>query len=162
MKETFERKLKRILEEKQKSLIKIHEELEDKNVIVTYASLYSYLTGKSIPPQQKAEQILSALGYNTEKEELTNVIEVSKNVHAERRKKETVLHLNLKIKPEMITKEFQNDPEKAKKIIDKRASEFFGEKPESLKKKKKRKLSAYIAMLIKEDLEENSYLERQD
>ena len=162
MKETFERKLKRILEEKQKSLIKIHEELEDKNVIVTYASLYSYLTGKSIPPQQKAEQILSALGYNTEKEELTNVIEVSKNVHAERRKKETILHLNLKIKPEMITKEFQNDPEKAKKIIDKRASEFFGEKPESLKKKKKRKLSAYIAMLIKEDLEENSYLERQD
>jgi len=162
---TFGRIIQQILEEQNLNLTELFKELYDLGMNITYASLYSYYTGSVIPSFQTAKKILSLEKYNINDQELEEILAYSKKIfNQEKANENELLRLHIKIKPENISKKYEHDSKTLKSIIEMRADEITGNDDliTQYTASGKRKLSSYIAYLIKKDLEDNGYLKGED
>lgn len=165
MNTTFNTILHRILQERDINLTRLYKDLCDLGMNITYASLYAYYTGTTVPTYSTAKKILKLVKYTVTNDELETVLEYSKKVSkAEKDDDNNVLYLNLKIKPKNISSEYMNDAKALRTIIEMRADELFGKDDEisQLSAGGKRKLSAYISYLVKKDLEESKFIKTEE
>jgi len=161
---TFSSLLLQILQEQNLNLTELYKELNDLGFYITYPSLYGYFTGKMVPPFLKAKEILKVEKLNIDDEELARILNHSKRIQKEDYdENEKILTINLKIKPELIDPKYTLQPKYLKSVIEMRAEEIFGnnELITQFSASGKRKLSAYIAYLIKKDLEESGFVEEK-
>lgn len=162
---TFGRIIQQILEEQNLNLMELYKELYDLGMKITYASLYSYFTGTVIPSYQTAKKILTLEKYNISDQELEEILAYSRRIFNQEKEDENeLLRLHIKIKPESISKKYEHDSKTLKSIIEMRADEITGNDDliTQYTASGKRKLSSYIAYLIKKDFEENGYLIKGD
>nr|MBQ4458676.1 hypothetical protein [Clostridia bacterium] len=162
---TFSALLRQILEERNINLSKLFRELFDLGMDLTYASLYSYYIGKTAPPFEVAKKIITLENLNIENDDIEKILEYSRKISkSENEEKEKILNLNLKIKPTSISKAYKNSANELRSLIEMRAKELFGDEDmvTQFSAPGRRKISAYMAYLIKKDLEENEYIERID
>ena len=155
---TFSRLILQILNEQDLNLRELYRELCDLGMNITYASLYSYFTGVVVPPYDVASELLDLENVEMEESELRNILTHSRKVMKEElHDSDRILQMNLKIKPELIGREYQKKPKYLKSVIEMRANELFGDEEliTQFSASGKRKLSAYVAYLIKKDFEEN-------
>lgn len=161
MNTTFDTLLHRYLQERDINLTRYYKELNDLGLNITYASLYAYYTGTSIPQYSTARKILKLSRMNIANEELEQILEYSKKVNKEEKTDlNNELHINLKIKPKNVDKNFANNAKGLKTIIEMRADELFGKDDEitSATAGGKRKISSYLSYLIKRDLIESGFI----
>ena len=161
-KETYSTLLRQILEDQNYTLRDLHEELLNLDYEITYASLYSYLTGKTVPSFDIAKSILEKERYEIEEDELRETLVFSKKKWKENQQEDSnLLNMHVKIKPGTIAPSFQNNAETLKSTIEMRAEELFSDSDmiTQFTAGGKRKISAYIAYLIKKDLMENDFIQ---
>lgn len=161
---TYSTLLTQILQEQDINLANLHNELCDLGMKITYASLYSYFNGAVIPPYSVAKEILRLEKINIDSEELEAILDYSKKVAKQERSDDgKILNLNLKIKPEYIDLSYKKNAQGLKNIIEMRAEELFGneELMSTFQAGGKRKLSAYVAYLIKKDLEDSDFIKEE-
>lgn len=166
MEQTFSRIIHDICNDKGFSLKDLYRDLYDLDVNITYSSLYSYSSGSVIPPYSIAKEILKKEDYLLESEELEEILNYSKKVFQQEKSDDNkTLYLNLKIKPKNISKQFINNADGLKSVIEMRAEELFAGQEELItmfSANGKRKLSAYVAYLIKEDLIRNKFIKENE
>ena len=159
---TFSRLIIQILQEQNLNLTQLYKELYDLGVKITYASLYGYYTGKMVPPFAKAKEILKTEKLEIDDEDLEAILKQSRLVQKEENsQEEKILNLNLKIKPELVGSAYKQQAKYLRSVIEMRADELFGDADlvTQFSASGKRKLSSYVAYLIKKDLEESGLLE---
>lgn len=161
VKTTFSRLIQQILDENNINLSELSTELYDLGLNITYSALYSYYSGSSVPPFRTANKILKSERVFINDKELDEILTYSSKISkTENIYKDRILRLDVKIKPEVISKEFENNPNGLRSIIDLRSNELFGDEDLITKYSVngKRKLGAYISYLIKKDLIENGLI----
>jgi len=159
---TFSRLIIQILQDQNLNLTQLYKELYDLGLNITYASLYGYYTGKMIPPFSKAKEILKIEKIEIDDAELEAILEQSRQVQkAENSQEDKILNLNLKIKPELVDGAYRQQAKYLRSVIEMRADELFGDENlvTQFSASGKRKISSYVAYLIKKDLEESGLLE---
>ena len=159
---TFSRLIIQILQDQNLNLTQLHKELYDLGLSITYASLYGYYTGKMVPPLSKAKEILKIEKVEIDDDELIAILEQSRQVQkVENYQEDKILNLNLKIKPELVGGAYKQQAKYLKSVIEMRADELFGDENlvTQFSASGKRKISSYVAYLIKKDLEESGLLE---
>lgn len=162
---TFSRLIQQILDEQNMNLTTLATELYDLGVDITYSALYSYYSGTSVPPIKMAKDILKTEKIYFKESELEEILEYSKKISRnENIYKDRILRIDVKIKPEVISKDFQHNPSSLRNIIDIRTNELFGDNDliTQFSANGKRKLGAYISYLIKKDLIENGLIEEDE
>lgn len=162
---TFNRILSQILEDEELNLTQYCKEINDLGVNITYPCLYSYYCGYTVPGFSKAKKILKASKIKYSNEELEEILEYSKKISTENNSEESrVMTLTLKIKPKLISKNFESNPLGLKSIIKLRSNELFSDKDllTQFSAENKNKLSSYIAYLIKKDLIENKLIKEEE
>lgn len=161
METTFRRLLIDILEDRNINLADLFNELNDLGLNITYSSLYSYYTGTVIPPFRTAKKLLKKENVILDDDELEAILDKSRKIaKSERDDASNLLVLNLKIKPDLIDEGFKNNSSALRNIIALRAEELFvdDELMTKFAALGKRKLSAYVAYLIKKDLIESEFI----
>ena len=159
---TFSRLIIQILQDQNLNLTQLYKELYDLGLNITYSSLYGYYTGKMVPPLSKAKEILKIENIEIDAEELEAILEQSKQIQKQEKSQEDkILNLNLKIKPELVDGIYKQQAKYLKSVIEMRADELFGDENlvTQFSASGKRKISLYVAYLIKKDLEESGLLE---
>lgn len=162
MEQTFSRLIIQILQDQNLNLTQLYKELYDLGLNITYASLYGYYTGKMVPPLSKAKEILKTEKIEIEDKELESILEQSRQVQKQENSQEDkILNLNLKIKPELVGSAYRHQSKYLRSVIEMRADELFGDENlvTQFSASGKRKISSYVAYLIKKDLEESGLLE---
>lgn len=157
--------IQQILDEQNINLTNLATELYDLGVNITYSALYSYYSGSSVPPIKMAKDILKTEKIYFKESELEEILEYSKKISRnENIYKDRILRIDVKIKPEVISKEFQHNPNSLRNIIDIRTNELFGDNDliTQFSANGKRKLGAYISYLIKKDLYENGLIDEEE
>lgn len=156
---TFSGILRQILMDEDLNLTQFHSKLSDLGLNITYPSLYAYYMGKTVPTFRCAKEILEKVKMHFETEELLDILEYSRALNKVENEDDKILHLNLKIKPEEIDERFKNSSKLLKSTIEMRSKELFGDNElvTQFSASGKRKISSYIAYLIKEDLTKNNY-----
>lgn len=158
---TFSTILRQYLDEERISLREYWEQLNDLSINISYASLYAYYTGKNVPSFEMARKILNSQRENLNEKEIIELLKHSRKLIRQEKEDNKILSVNLKIKPEQVDEKFKNSPKLLKSIIEMRCEELYGDDGEEsitqLSNKGKRKMSYYIANLIKEDLKKNNY-----
>lgn len=165
LKITFARLIQQILDEQSINLTTLSTELYDLGVNITYSALYSYYSGSSVPTMDTAKNILKVEKIKFSDDELKNVLEYSKKISRnENIYKDRILRIDVKIKPEVISREFERNPNALRNLIDIRSDELFGDNDLILQYSAngKRKLGAYISYLIKKDLLENNLINEEE
>ena len=163
MEKTFSAILHRILQENNLDLKKFYNELNDVGIIVTYSSLYAYYIGTTTPPYSLAKRIIKHSKMDIQTDELEEIITNSKKQAKEYRDENKILNINAKIKPENIDVDYEQNASGLKSIIELRVDELFSKNDGLVTQISggKKKLSAYVAYLIKKDLEENGIIKRK-
>ncbi len=164
VKTTFSRLIQQILDENNINLTELATELYDLGLDIKYSALYSYYSGSSVPPFRTANKILTSERIFINDNELDEILAYSSKISkTENIYKDRILRLDVKIKPEVISKEFENNPDGLRNIIDLRSNELFGDDDLITKYSVsgKRKLGAYISYLIKKDLIENELIKNE-
>lgn len=159
---TFRRLLIDILSDRNINLSNLYNELNDLGLNIKYSSLYSYYTGVVVPPFEIAKKILITEHVVVNDGELETILKKSKKISREERlDNDDVLNLNLKIKPELIDERYKNNSSSLRNMIEMRAEELFVDDDLIVKFSAtgKRKLSAYVAYLIKKDLLKSGFIE---
>ena len=158
---TFSSLLRQILMDENLNLSQFHSKLVDLGADITYPSLYAYYMGKTVPTFSCAKEILEKEKVKVNTEDLLSILKYSRELgKVERNDEDKILHLNLKIKPEQVNKDFKNSAKLLKSTIEMRSKELFAGNEQLITQFSatgKRKISAYIAYLIKEDLNKNNY-----
>lgn len=159
---TFSFILKEILNEENLNLKKYCDLLNNLGLSITYPSLYAYYNGVTTPSFLTAKRILKLSKYKINDDELEQILDFSKkSIKADNSENSRILNLNLKIKPKQISEKYEFQPSTLKSLIDVRSRELFTTNEKLMKQfdvDGRSKLSAYIAYLIKKDLEENKIL----
>lgn len=161
---SFSRLILQILREQNINLTKLYKDLNNLGLNITYPSLYSYFTGVVVPPFSTAKKILKIEKIEIDDEELENVLSYSKKVYkSEKDDANKILNLNLKIKPESVDEDFKQNSKYLKSVIEMRADEVFTDENlvTQFSASGKRKMSAYVAYLIKTDLEKNGLIAKE-
>ncbi len=159
---TFRRLLIDILTDRNINLSNLYNELNDLGLNIKYSSLYSYFTGVVVPPFNVAKKILNIEHVTLNDNELEQILSRSKRVSKmERQENDDVLNLNLKIKPELIDQKYKSNSRSLRNMIEMRTEELFVDDDLQVKFSAlgKRKISAYVAYLIKKDLLESGFIE---
>ena len=115
-----------------------------------------------VPPFAKAKEILKTEKFEIDDEDLEAILKQSRLVQKEENsQEERILNLNLKIKPELVGSAYKQQAKYLRSVIEMRADELFGDADlvTQFSASGKRKLSSYVAYLIKKDLEESGLLE---
>ena len=162
---TFSRLILQILQEQDVNLTQLHKDLCNLGLNITYPSLYSYYTGVVIPPYSTAREILKTENMEMSEEDLKEVLAYSRKVYKdEKDDANRILNLNLKIRPESVSRNFRQNSKYLRSVIEMRADEVFGDEDlvTQFSAVGKRKLSAYVAYLINKDLKENGLLEEEE
>ena len=162
---TFATLIQQILDEQDINLTELSNLLYNLGLNITYSALYSYYSNSSVPPFETARKILKLCKVETDREDLEQILLTSKEVSKnESIYKERIMRLDVKIKPENISKDFAKNPDGLRNLIDLRAEELFGNEELTMKYSAvgKRKLGAYISYLIKKDLTENDIIKEND
>jgi len=162
---TFSRLILQIIRDQKINLTKLHKDLYDLGVNIKYPSLYSYFTGVVVPPFSVAKKILKTERIEIDDEELEQILRHSKRIQrSEKDDANKILNLNLKIKPELVGSDFKQNSKYLKSVIEMRADELFGDENliTQFSASGKRKLSAYVAYLIQNDLKENGLIAEED
>lgn len=162
---TFSRLLQQILDDQNINLTDLSNILYNLGLDITYSALYSYYSGVCVPPFSTAKKILSLCNAGMEDKVLEEVLSKSKEVaRDENINKERIMRIDVKIKPETISRGYTKNPMGLRNILDLRAEELFADDELNTKYMAigKRKLGAYIAYLIKKDLIENGILKEED
>lgn len=165
MNTTFATLLQQILNEQELNLTELSTLLYNLGLNITYSALYSYYSSSSVPPFVSAKKILNLCKIKISDKELEDVLETSKKVSRnENIYKDRIMRLDVKIKPESISKEYSRNPEGLRNLIDLRSEELFTDDELITKYSAmgKRKLGAYISYLIKKDLIENGLLKEEE
>ena len=161
METTFSAILHRILQENDISLMRLYKDLYDVGMNITYPSLYAYYTGVTTPPYSVAKKIVKHAKMSISNEELEDIINYTKaTTKAEKDSSNSLLNMNIKIRPKIISEEFEQNASALKTIIELRTEELFSKENEivPLASSGKKQISAYIAYLIKKDLKENNLI----
>ena len=159
---TFRRLLIDILTDRNINLSNLYNELNDLGLNIKYSSLYSYFIGVVVPPFNVAKKILNIEHVTLNDNELEQILSRSKRVSKmERQENDDVLNLNLKIKPELIDQKYKSNSRSLRNMIEMRTEELFVDDDLQVKFSAlgKRKISAYVAYLIKKDLLESGFIE---
>lgn len=162
---TFSRLLQQILDDQNINLTDLSNILYNLGLDITYSALYSYYSGVCVPPFSTAKKILGLCNASMEDKTLEGVLNKSKEVSRnENVSKEKIMRIDVKIKPESISKNYIRNPTALRSLIDLRAEELFSDDELNTKYMAtgKRKLGAYIAYLIKKDLIENDVLKEDE
>lgn len=155
---TFSTVLREIMFDEDMNLKEFYNQINNLNLKIGYTTLYNYYSGITVPSVTIAKNILKKAHYNISDIELEELLEYSKQFNQnEGNDNKKILRLNLKIKPDLISKEYEMKPEALRTVIELRSKELFTNKEfmRMFDVDGKGKISAYIAYLIKKDLEEN-------
>ena len=161
METTFSALLHRILQENDISLMRLYKDLYDTGMSITYPSLYAYYTGTTTPPYSVAKKIIKFAKMAISNEELEEILSYSKiTTKNEKDDSNSLLNMNIKIRPKIISMDYEQNASALKTIIELRADELFGKENEivPLSSNNKKQISAYVAYLIKKDLKENNLI----
>lgn len=162
---TFSRLISQILDEQNINLTELANELYDLGLNITYSALYSYYSGASVPPFRTASKILKLENIHIDNNELDGILSYSKKISKDEDiYKNKILRIDVKIKPEVISKRFENNPNGLRNLIDLRANEVFSDEDIITQYSVigNRKLGAYISYLIRKDLIESGLLKEEN
>lgn len=165
MRITFRQLLNRLLRDRDINLTRLFKELNHIGIKITYPSLYSYYTGIAVPQFNIAKKIVEAENLSVDDSELELILEESRRVIKELKEEdEEILKFNIKIRPWTVDSKYSNNSTGLKDDIKVRINELYGKKDEidyttvdNLKK-----MSSYIAYLIRKDLLENNFIKEKE
>lgn len=142
------------------SVRQLHRNLLLKGINITYSCLYAYFIGTICPPFEKAKKLCIALGLGLSDDEIEKILEASREYIKNNYQDIKIMNVNLKIRPETISKKYSKDVNGLKNVIEMRANELFTDEDllSIFDAQNKRKTSAYVAYLIEKDLKENGLI----
>lgn len=145
--DTFSGLMRQLLDSSNMSSKQLYLVLKEKNAGISYPAIGSYKNFDSVPSFDRAKKILDAFGYDIPDEELTEILEYSREELKSIRQDEQMIQQGVRLSPKYFSKEI--NAAELRTMIDSRIEEISAVNGN---------FNSYMSWLIKRDLISAGYL----